>query len=428
MIHFHCPACGTTLQLPSSMGGQQGPCPRCYQDILAPNPTFGLGPRLAPQTIPLPPPPAPPKQEHFQPFSDSPSAVPRAQHFPVAKTEPVEEETPPTPAIPSRPPAPPIPICKGPRRTILVLSCALTALLGLGIGYLLGLNKANSHSLLATPPAAKPSQPVIKTVIRPPDQVEPTAPQTKEIAPAAPVEKAAAPPLPVPAPVTESPKKADLPTPVKVSDQAMAALKAFLDAPDWASRSVYVLHADKVRPAMEAYSHQGNDGPTTYTDIQVANSATDSITGETLFIFQVDTTDMPNGIPVAVQETSKGWLVDWPAFVEFRDDRFEKFATGKEDGTGIFHLIVRTPPEGEDQAKNPFFATYLVTPPLPDRQRPVFCKKDTAVIKQLQRTTPAGSLSNLILEVSKKTTTDGNKTSYLEITNVVATNWRPSPP
>ena len=424
MIHFHCPACGTTLQLPSSLGGQQGPCPRCYQDILAPNPTFGLGPRLAPQTIPLPP---PPQQEHFQPFSDSPSAAPRTQRFPLEKTEPVVEEMPPAPAIRSHAPASPIPTCKGSRRTILFLSCALTALLGLGIGYLLGLSKAQNHSLLPTPTTVKPSQPVVKTVIPPPDKVQAATLQTKEIVPTPPVEKRAASPLPVPAPIIESPKKAE-PTPVKVSDQAMATLKAFLDAPDWASRSAYVLHADKIRPAMEAYSHQGNDGPTSYTDIQVANSATDSITGETLFIFQVDTTDMPNGIPVAVQETSKGWLVDWPTFVEFRDDRFEKFATGKEDGTGIFHLIVRTPPEGEDQAKNQFFATYLVTPPLPDRQRPAFCKKDTAVIQQLQRTTPAGNLSNLVLEVAKKTAPDGNKTPYLEIINVVATNWRPSPP
>lgn len=336
------------------------------------------------------------------------------------------EEMPPAPVIHSRTPASLIPTCKGPRRTILFLSCALTALLGLGIGYLLGLNKAQNHSLLPAPTVVKPSQPVIKTVIPPPAQVETAAPEMKEIAPAAaPVEKPAASPLPVPAATMEFPQKTE---PTKVSDQAMAALKAFLDAPDWSSRSVYVLHADKVRPAMEEYSHQGNDGPTRYTDIQVANSATDSITAETLFIFQVNTAEMPNGIPVAVQETSKGWLVDWPTFVEFRDDLFQKFATGKEDGTGIFHLIVRTPPEGEDQTKNPFFDTYLVTPPMPDRQRPAFCKKDTAVIQQLQRTTPAGNLSNLVLEVAKKTASDGNKKPYLEIINVVATNWRPSPP
>jgi hypothetical protein len=36
-FQFYCPACGTPLSLPVAASGQQGPCPRCSQEIVAPD-------------------------------------------------------------------------------------------------------------------------------------------------------------------------------------------------------------------------------------------------------------------------------------------------------------------------------------------------------------------------------------------------------
>ena len=40
VIHFHCPACGITLSVPPSAAGFTGPCPRCLQEIIGPDPAL----------------------------------------------------------------------------------------------------------------------------------------------------------------------------------------------------------------------------------------------------------------------------------------------------------------------------------------------------------------------------------------------------
>ena len=47
VIQFHCPACDTTLRVPPAAAGFEGPCPRCAQLIVGPDPALGLGARLA---------------------------------------------------------------------------------------------------------------------------------------------------------------------------------------------------------------------------------------------------------------------------------------------------------------------------------------------------------------------------------------------
>jgi hypothetical protein len=52
-IQFPCPACGVTLRLPLAMASAQGPCPRCDQEIVAPDPNLGLSASLPTQAPPL---------------------------------------------------------------------------------------------------------------------------------------------------------------------------------------------------------------------------------------------------------------------------------------------------------------------------------------------------------------------------------------
>ncbi|MFT4177056.1 MAG: hypothetical protein QM627_10420 [Luteolibacter sp.] len=404
MLQFPCPVCGITLQLPSELAGQQGPCPRCHREIIAPRP------RIDSPGLPFVSGREEPKRIPDVPFADPPSQ--RA----AASTEPsissVPEKTTPSPEI-SPPPAF---RCRS-RRTVLFLSCALTGLVSLALGYLLGQrspNLLNPQPAAATTPIPEaPSKTIVKTVI-PPPEIEKT-PQPPAVTP---------PPHPTPpAETTKTPEE----KPGKVSDQALAVLKAFLEAPDWASRNAYVLHAESLRTAMEAYSHEVPDGPTPYRSIRVAHSATDPETGETLFIFHVETEEIPSGIPVAVQETPKGWFVDWLTFVEFRDDRFTKFTEGPVGTSGVFHLIVSIPEDISAQPLNEHFVTYQISPPLPDREKNAYCRIGTGTFSMLQRTTPEDAFSNLVLEVAKKASTDG-KSHYLEILNVRATDWRPSAP
>lgn len=224
-------------------------------------------------------------------------------------------------------------------------------------------------------------------------------------------------------PAPEPPK----PAPLKTSAVAEAALKAFLDAPDWTTRSAHVLHPETTRLAMEEYSRQVPDGPTPYQSVTIQNSYTDPKTGNTLFIFQVITEQHPTGIPVAVSETPSGWLIDWQTFIEFRDDLFRSFADGPTGKTGRFHLIVSTPlPPRAAKTENEHFSSFLLDPPIPGRQRLAYVRKTAEIHSILTAATQAGAAFTPVLELANRESPDGK--SYLEITDIVATDWLPKDP
>ena len=225
--------------------------------------------------------------------------------------------------------------------------------------------------------------------------------------------------------VPPSQPEAPEPEPLKASVAAEAALKAFLDAPDWATRASHVLSPETVRSAMEVYSHTMPDGPTPYESITVQNSYTDRSTGNALFIFELVTTAHPTGIPVAVVEADGSWQVDWQTFIEFHDNHFDSFANGPIGESGRFHLIVSTPPtERAANTENEHFSSFLLDPPMPDRQRLAYVRKPSAIHATLKAATADGTVFTPVLELTKIETPSGK--TYLEITGVVAEDWLPN--
>jgi hypothetical protein len=211
------------------------------------------------------------------------------------------------------------------------------------------------------------------------------------------------------------------------SSVAEAALKAFLDAPDWSTRCAHVLYPEVTRPAMEAYSRKVPDGPTPFQSISIQNSYTDKKSGGTLFIFQVVTPQHPDGFPVAVSESSSGWLVDWQTFIEFRDDRFRIFAEGPAGQSGRFHLIVSVPPpDRAAKTENEHFTPFLLDPPIPGRQRLAYVRKSAEIHPILVAATAEGAAFTPVLELATRQAPGGKP--YLEITGITANDWLPKPP
>ena len=405
IIQFNCPACGTTLRLPFELAAYRGPCPSCGREIVAPDPAHGL---LAFE----PPPPLFP-----EPFAE-PAAGSPATPIPA---HPIE--TPPSNEIesPANPPAQlPPPATSHQRLPLVALSILLTGAISLVAGYLLGIQSEKSRPLPTVP-----FQAISKEAPSPPARapVPTPAPPPSPPAPVDPIIPSA--PEPAPQPVTEPEPPA--PQPLKTSAVAEAALKAVLDAPDWTTRSAHVLHPETTRQAMEEYFRQVPDGPTSYQSISIQNSYTDKKSGNTLFIFQVVTDQHPAGIPVAVSETSSGWLIDWQTFVEFRDDLFRSFADGPSGKTGRFHLIVSAPPPPRAaKTENEHFAAFLLEPPLPDRQRLAYVRKSAEIHTMLSAATQADAALTPVLQLTTRESPDGKP--YLEITDMIATDWLPKDP
>lgn len=416
LIQFECPACAATLRVPVAMAGLRGPCPSCQREIIAPNPETGIGahfpPRapepvappepeqepltgvLAEEPVPLPTPepaPEPRKKTGSHPFADK-----------IIESTPLPAETTPA-AIPSAFPSPSeddqLRKPAKPRRGLAALVCIVCSLFSLSAGFFLGLQYRPTElppPVLIKKPTHTPAPPVT-----PPPAIDPA------------LKKAAQDPA-VPKPPQN---KTSL-------ENAQTTLRAFLEAPDWAARSAYILSPETIRPKMEAYAKSNPDGPTPFKSFSVEHSQVDADSGTTLFIFKVDSPSAPGGIPVAVLETPKGWLVDWESFVEFRDDLFKQFSEGPSDHVGEFHLIVTAPDENSGGVlENDTFASFVVAPPLPGRQKTAFIKKANPAYQRLVEGTKGGRLFAPVLKITKSATRDGR--SYLEILSIEANDWRP---
>lgn len=396
-IQFNCPACGTLLRVPHAMAAKEGPCPVCQREIIAPDPATGI----------------PAHEVLADPvwrFNDFPPVLP-------LKAE-AEEPAPLPRLLPEiLIPDEPEPISRPRAKNALWLPCVFSVAVGLAVGFAVGVRSTRDPVKVA---AAAPSMPPVQAVEKP-AAVETPEPVPEPVA--APVPEKIAEPV---KPVADAPAEEKKEEPAKISAAAEASLRAFLDAPDWAARSAHVLSVEKVREAMEAYSREVPDGPTPYQSISLKQSQVDEATGNTLFIFLVVTEEFPTGIPVAVAETPQGWLVDWQAFVEFRDDRFTKFADGPADRIGCFQLIVSAPPSVRAaNNENEHFVSFLLDPPFPGRQKLAFVKRDSEACAIFQSATANGQIFTPVLEIAKRTTPDGK--NYLEILKVIASDWRPRP-
>lgn len=420
LIQFECPSCAATLRIPIELAGQHGPCPICRHEIVAPDPYTGIGSYLATGSLAPPEPVVAPEPESAAFADPSPEPESILESFPEpviapvpalvstldqpfpgqliapgpsGETEPFSEDPAPRSGAVAQPSS-----SRRSRAGVLAFACAATASLALGAGLFIG-NKMRPD------PGAGP------LVVQPKP-----APNPPPAVPAPPV-PAETPPIAPKLPETTPPQE-----PKKIITAAETTLKAFLEAPDWASRSAYVLSAGTVRPKMEAYAKDNADGPTPFESFSVKHSQVDEKSGSTLFVFQVDSPNAPGGIPVAILETNKGWLVDWESFVEFRDDQFKHFTDAPADLKGEFHLIV-TAPDAATTQENENFAGFILSPPLPDRQRIAFVRKTNSAYPRLREATAGGRVFTPVLEVAKRNA--GEKQSYLEILSIKASDWRP---
>lgn len=360
----------------------------------------------------------------------------------ILKVEAVKSSPPPEfPPFPEPPPAPDLlgaaPAL--PAETRKPASCiavgVVSAVVGLGVGVVIGYalgSRAKPEPTLMLPPAVRSApaatppvmveEATVEIVPVPDVAHEPPAPAEPLVEEVPPESVVAPEVVPEETPVEEPPTPP--PAPVKASAAAEATLRAFLDAPDWASRSVHVLFPEKVRASMEEYSRQMPDGPTNFGSIAVKQSQIDEATGNTLFIFLVSTERSPQGIPVAVKETATGWLVDWLTFIEFRDGLFQIFLAGPADQAGFFHLIASVPPANpEAAAENPNFTSYLIQSPMTGEPQSAFVKNDTPAAATLAGQTAGGRVYAPVLEVVKRRTPDQRE--FLEILSIRADDWFP---
>ncbi|MCW1884722.1 hypothetical protein OKA04_08280 [Luteolibacter flavescens] len=434
-LQFDCPACGAVLTVPASIAGMQGPCPKCWQEIISPDPARGQVARLpalpvvetpVPATEELAPVAAPAPQAEL-PVAPVPVPVAAPDPLPAPAFPPLAADTRPSPwgepapapATPPLPPAkeeaadsddfeselPPLP----PRRKSragLFAAIGLFALALAGVGFYFA--KDLQPHLLQTP-----SPDAVNRPPNPAPKPEPTA----EVAPA-PVETDSG-QLPPPAPEASE------------AHDAQEALIAFLGAPDWQARSAYVLYPEETRPEMEKHAKENGDGPIPASAVSLDQAAS---APPTFFSFKVSTKAMPDGFPVLVVFTDEGPKVYWESFTGFNDDHFRKLLVGPPEKAAILNLLVK-PEHGEEPS--PHWVRYRLSVPMPGRQTTAWVRKDSVALAGLRAVFEgsngfdkdtighqvAGDGVPLRLGLIKRRTNDGRE--FIEVTDLVAIGWAP---
>jgi hypothetical protein len=120
------------------------------------------------------------------------------------------------------------------------------------------------------------------------------------------------------------------------------ALIRFLAAPKWQERLRYSLAPEKVKPLMEAYYKTWPDGPVIPEDIKLTRiEPTEEDPNRKYYAFLLFLPDKEAGIPVSIEETKNGCLVEWCSFVESKDQVLAKFFDGWRKEPGTFRVMAR---------------------------------------------------------------------------------------
>ena len=120
-----------------------------------------------------------------------------------------------------------------------------------------------------------------------------------------------------------------------------AVLDAFFAAPTWEQRLAFCRQPSVYRDEMAAYHQTEKDGPDTPTSVTFHDSARFPGGQRGMMIFTVHFSDLPQGMPVAMEKTLEGWKVDWRSYAEFRSRKLKKFLATYQEMPGTFLVQMR---------------------------------------------------------------------------------------
>jgi hypothetical protein len=204
-------------------------------------------------------------------------------------------------------------------------------------------------------------------------------------------------------------------------------LVRFFAAKTWTERHKYVLAPGRVKPLMEAYYKIHADGPIIPEDIELMRmDAVEEDPTRHYFAFLVYFPDRPDGVPISVEETKTGPLVEWTSFAEGKDMLLEKFYSKYRKEPGTFRALVRRGHYFEsdvpDQKEKMVFD---INPP--DRTGPykMWLDKDSAAVGRHFRDNQFGWNTVAMMVVTLKWERTSSGAEYVRLLEVAADSWHP---
>jgi hypothetical protein len=215
----------------------------------------------------------------------------------------------------------------------------------------------------------------------PPGAAAETPDKPAAVAPEAPAAVEPAPVVAPAAPALPEPQAVDTPPLPAGEAGAEALLRRLLAAVREEQVLPHIFRSDDVVPAVHAYYSGGLAAPVEPTAIRVERTDRSPVTGNPTRAFIVTTPDVPQGFPIAVEDTESGPRVDWNYFVQCRDRALARFVDTKAPASAVFYgTLERKHAFGDDLpagAASRFHSFRFRSPLVSDAGVMVFVPKDS---------------------------------------------------
>ena len=116
-------------------------------------------------------------------------------------------------------------------------------------------------------------------------------------------------------------------------DAAKISLEKFLTATTISEKARYVLNAERLLPKMIEY-HESHP---TYQESSIDGEATNQNDDSNLRIFYVTTKQQRIPFPVFLENTNRGWKVNWVAFTQYNENSLGNFLEQYQPGERTFY-------------------------------------------------------------------------------------------
>lgn len=206
------------------------------------------------------------------------------------------------------------------------------------------------------------------------------------------------------------------------------AIIRFFAAKTWQERLPYTLAAQKVKPLMQAHYRTYPDGPIIPADIELTRmEPVEDDPSRHYFAFMVYFPGRAEGVPLSVEETKQGCLIEWTSFVEGKDMVLEKFCSAHRKEPGTFRVLIRRGHYFEDDVPDRESRVVFDINP-PDRTGPykVWLDKSSPVWKKTFAggdKLPWNQVAMMVVMLQWEKTAKG--VEYIRLREVAADTWHP---
>ena len=207
---------------------------------------------------------------------------------------------------------------------------------------------------------------------------------------------------------------------ILVLDAAKISLEKFLEAKTVNEKARYILNAEKLLPRIIEY-HQNNPEPQTYSFLPIEQNEVTANKDSKFRIFDIVTKAQNLPFPVFLENTDRGWKVNWESFVQYNENSLGHFLEQPQSGEKEFYVkLERSHYFGSEIPKLGSKICFKIDP-IVSNEGYVFAERESAIAEYTRKELEWGEIYFPIVRLEWKNNSQGR--SYVKILEFSQKTW-----